>query len=249
MKATGEVMSIGRTHGGEPAQGGALAGDRRLPHATCKKFDHMPDDDAADSTSSSGTDDRIFAIAQLIRRGVDLALICNNTKIDMLFLDKIKNIVDYGAHGGGRIPCDDATACARPSAWASADKYIGRLWGTSEDEVFALRRGDGHLPRLQDDRHLRRRVRLATCPTSTPPTRRRTSRIVERPREDHRAGLAAPSASARAWSSTTPPSTPIWTIRKAGYEAIIINNNPETVSTDYTHQRQALLRAAHASRT
>ena len=41
----------------------------------------------------------------------------------------------------------------------------------------------------------------------------------------------------------------IWSIRAAGYEAIIINNNPETVSTDYTYQRQALLRAADAWRT
>ena len=40
-----------------------------------------------------GTDDRIYAIAELIRRGVDISLICNATKIDMLFLEKIKNIV------------------------------------------------------------------------------------------------------------------------------------------------------------
>ena len=94
-------------------------------------------------------------------------------------------------------------------------------------------RGERHLPGLQDDRHLRQRIRQPMSPISTPPTRRKTSRSSAGKRRSS-CWAPAPSASARAWNSTTPPCTPSGRSVQAGYEAIIINNNPETVSTDYT---------------
>lgn len=51
-----------------------------------------------------GTDDRLYAIAELIRRGVELALIYNSTKIDMFFLEKFKNIVEFEKGRSGQSP-------------------------------------------------------------------------------------------------------------------------------------------------
>ena len=88
MKATGEVMSIGRT-----LEESFLKAVRSLEIGVCHmhmpKFDHTPDA-ALLQYVSIGTDDRLFAIAELLRRGVDASTICNHTQIDMLFLDCVK---------------------------------------------------------------------------------------------------------------------------------------------------------------
>ena len=95
MKATGEVMSIGRT-----IEESLLKAVRSLETGVChiyhKKFDTMSVDGML-AYIRKGTDDRLYAIAELIRRGVDLLHIYNNTKIDMLFLEKFKNIVEMEA--------------------------------------------------------------------------------------------------------------------------------------------------------
>ena len=93
MKATGEVMSIGRT-----IEESLLKAVRSLEIGVCHL--HMPkfDNKNADELLTyikDGTDDRIFAIAQLIRLGTDLEPIHEATQIDMLFLEKFKNIVSF----------------------------------------------------------------------------------------------------------------------------------------------------------
>ena len=81
MKATGEVMSVGRT-----IEESLLKAVRSLEvgafHLYMKKFDDI-DSDELMAYITEGTDDRIFAIAELIRRGADIGLICNLTQIDV----------------------------------------------------------------------------------------------------------------------------------------------------------------------
>src|SRR5699024_7318254 len=93
MKATGEVMAVGRT-----IEESLLKAVRSLEIGVCHldmaKFDDWSQKDLMDYIGI-GTDDRIFAIAKLMRMGTDLGLICNATQIDMLFLDKIKHIIDF----------------------------------------------------------------------------------------------------------------------------------------------------------
>ena len=93
MKATGEVMSIGRT-----LEESLLKAVRSLEIGVCHlympKFDNMSTEELL-KYITIGTDDRIYAIAKLLRDGIDAGMICNATQIDMLFLEKIKNIVDY----------------------------------------------------------------------------------------------------------------------------------------------------------
>ena len=90
MKATGEVMSLGRT-----LEESLLKAIRSLETGVCHlympKFDAMSSDDML-AYIKEGTDDRLFAIAQLIRCGVDLGLIYNETKIDMFFLEKSRTL-------------------------------------------------------------------------------------------------------------------------------------------------------------
>ncbi len=135
MKATGEVMSIGRT-----IEESLLKAIRSLEIGVCHcympKFDGMGKQELLKYVVD-GTDDRIYAIAQLMRLGTDLGLICNATQIDMLFLDKIKNIVDFEKVVAGAPGDVDVLAAAKRIGFS--DKYIARLWNMPEDEIWAIR--------------------------------------------------------------------------------------------------------------
>ena len=100
MKATGEVMAVGRT-----IEESLLKAVRSLEIGACHlylpKFHHMPIERLLDYIKD-GTDDRIFAIAQLMWLGVDYNRISNLTGIDLLFLDKIHNIVELERRDKGR---------------------------------------------------------------------------------------------------------------------------------------------------
>ena len=145
-----------------------------------------------------GTDDRIFAIAQLMWLGVDYNRICNITGIDMLFLDKIHNIVALE-----REIKDDPfnpDALWRAKRMGFSDKHLAHLWKCAESDVAAKRKELGIVPVYK---------MIDTCASefesyipyfystypSSPSARRSLS------------SARARSASGRAWSSTTPPST------------------------------------------
>jgi carbamoyl-phosphate synthase large subunit len=139
MKATGEVMSIGRT-----IEEGLLKAIRSLETGVChihnKKFDNSTTDELLDYIRK-GTDDRIYAIAELIRKGVDLLIIYNKTKIDMLFLEKLKNIVEMEREVAAAV--GDLEVLREAKRMGFSDKFIGQLWNKSEAEMFELRRAEG----------------------------------------------------------------------------------------------------------
>ena len=228
MKATGEVMSVGRT-----MEESLLKAVRSLETGVChiyhKKFDTMSDDEML-TYIKEGTDDRLYAIAQLIRNGVDLALIYNNTKIDMFFLEKFKNIVEMertvAAH-----PFDEATL-REAKRMGFGDKYIGMLWGATEHEMYALREKLGIFPVYK---------MIDTCASefsSYVPyfysTYEQENESLVSDREKIIVLGSGPIRIGQGVEFDYSTVHAIWSIRKAGYEAIIINNNPETVSTDYT---------------
>ena len=120
MKATGEVMSIGRTMGES-----LLKAVRGLETGVChiwhKKFDDK-DNDYLINYIRQATDDRLYAIAQLIRNGIDLGMIYNATKIDMFFLEKVKNIVEFEAVVKANPMDEDTLIQAKEMGFS--DKYI-----------------------------------------------------------------------------------------------------------------------------
>ena len=121
MKATGEVMSVGRT-----MEESLLKAIRSLEngknHIHMKKFDseHMSVDQLIEYIKE-GTDDRIYAIAQLLWAGVDHSRICNLTGIDLFFLDKIKNIVDFEKEM--EAGCDDERLLRQAKRMGFSDSY------------------------------------------------------------------------------------------------------------------------------
>ncbi len=228
MKATGEVMSIGRT-----LEESLLKAVRSLETGVCHIYNKKFDDYTVETLLEyirKGTDDRLYAIAQLIRKGVDLLIIYNHTKIDMLFLEKFKNIVEMesvvAAHKG------DIDTLKEAKRMGFSDKYIGQLWSMSESEVFLLRRNEGIFPAYK---------MIDTCagefasyvPYFYSTYEQENESIVS----DRKKIIVLGSGPIRIGQGVEFDYSTvhaIWTIKDAGYEAIIINNNPETVSTDYT---------------
>ena len=228
MKATGEAMSIGRT-----IEESLLKAIRSLETGVChihnKKFDDMPTQDML-TYITRGTDDRIYAIAELLRRGIDRSLIYDRTKIDMLFLEKFKNIVRMErkvAQNKG-----DRAVLLEAKRLGFGDKYIGQLWDKTESEVFSLRESMDIKPvfKIIDscsgefDRYIP--YFYSTYESENESVVSDRKKIVVLGSGPIRIGQGVEFDYSTVHA--------IWAIREAGYEAIIINNNPETVSTDYT---------------
>ena len=228
MKATGEVMSIGRT-----IEESLLKAVRSLETGVChiyhKKFDDMATADMLQYITRA-TDDRIYAIAELLRRGVDRSLIYDRTKIDMFFLKKIDNIVNFErevkAHKGDREVLYEAKRIG------FGDKFIGQLWGMTESEVFELRQELGIKPVYKT---------IDTCageysgyvPYFYSTYEQENESVVSNRKKIVVLG-SGPIRIGQGVEFDYSTVHSIWAIREAGYEAIIINNNPETVSTDFT---------------
>ena len=228
MKATGEVMSIGRT-----MEESLLKAVRSLETGVChiyhKKFDKWSNDDLL-AYIKGGTDDRLYAIGQLIRNGVDLALIYDKTKIDMFFLEKFKNIVEFEnvvrAH-----PMDVETLRAAKRMGFS-DKYIGQLWGLSQNEMYRLREKNNVFPVYK---------MIDTCASefdSYVPyfysTYAEENESIVSGRKKVIVLGSGPIRIGQGVEFDYSTVHAVRTIQQMGYEAIVINNNPETVSTDYT---------------
>ena len=228
MKATGEAMSIGRT-----IEESLLKALRSLETGVChihnKKFDNMATQDML-SYITRGTDDRIYAIAELLRRGIDRSLIYDRTKIDMLFLEKFKNIVRMERRLSDAV--GDKAALYEAKRMGFGDKFIGQLWGMTEREVFELRESFDIKPvyKIIDscsgefDRYIP--YFYSTYESENESIVSDRKKIVVLGSGPIRIGQGVEFDYSTVHA--------IWAIREAGYEAIIINNNPETVSTDYT---------------
>ena len=228
MKATGEVMSVGRT-----LEESLLKAVRSLETGVChiyhKRFDSMSNEEMMEYIKE-GTDDRLYAIAQLIRNGVDLTLIYTNTKIDLFFLEKFRNIVEFEKTVREHPLDEEVLRDAKRMGFS--DKYIGQLWGLSEHEMYRLREKWNIFPVYK---------MIDTCASefdSYVPyfysTYEQENESVVSDREKIVVLGSGPIRIGQGVEFYYSTVHAIWTIRQAGYEAIIINNNPETVSTDYT---------------
>ncbi|MCQ2332763.1 MAG: carbamoyl-phosphate synthase large subunit [Paludibacteraceae bacterium] len=229
MKATGEVMSVGRT-----MEESLLKAVRSLEIGVChiyhKKFNNWESAKLLEYIHN-GTDDRLYAIAQLIRQGVDLGMIYNSTKIDLFFLEKFKNIVEFekilAASKG------DIEVLRNAKVMGFSDKYIGQVWGMNEGEMYNLRKENDIMPVYK---------MIDTCASEfssyvpyfySTYDRGENESIVSDKKKIIVLG-SGPIRIGQGIEFDYSTVHTIWTIRQAGYEAIIINNNPETVSTDYT---------------
>lgn len=228
MKATGEVMSIGRT-----LEEAFLKAARSLEIGVChlymQKFTAVGNKELSEYIKD-GRDDRIFAVAQLIRNGVDLGLICNATQIDMLFLEKIKKIIDC-EKDVAKKPFDKAKLL-KAKKMGFSDMFISKLWECSEEKVYQLRLGAGMTPvyKMID-------ACAAEFGNNVSYFYSTYEEENESKRSDKRKVIVLGSGPIRIGQGIEFDYSTVHavkTIKDSGYEAIIINNNPETVSTDHT---------------
>ena len=228
MKATGEVMSIGRTF-----EESLLKGIRSLEigtfHIHLPKFDAVPEQDLLNYIRI-GTDDRIYAIAQLFRLGCNEDTIAGQTAIDRFFLRKIRNIVVLETEI--RSHPDDLQVLHSAKRTGFSDKEIALLWNRSERNIYELRCRNGITPVYK---------MIDTCASefeSYIPYFYSTYEEENESRISSRKKIvvlgAGPIRIGQGVEFDYSTVHAVRTIQKAGYEAIIINNNPETVSTDYT---------------
>ncbi len=228
MKATGEVMSIGRT-----LEESFLKAVRSLEigvfHLHMKKFDAVGTDELL-AYIRRGTDDRLFAIAELFRRDADIGLISDATRIDLLFLEKVKNITDMECR---LKEAKGDTACLLDAKrYGFSDREIALLWNMTEDEVYRLRDASGIIPSYK---------MIDTCGAEfasyipyfySTYADENESICSDRPKVVVLGSGPIRIGQGVEFDYSTVHA--VMTLRELGYEAIIINNNPETVSTDYT---------------
>ena len=226
MKATGEIMGIGST-----LEESLLKGIRSLEtgvyHLYHQKFDALSDGEIYEYIEQF-RDDNIFAIAELLRRGASIEKLHDITKITAFFLEALKNIVDMELtlkNNKGDI----ATLTAAKKMGFS-DKYIAKLWGVSEGDIFGVRKENNLFPvfRMVDTCHTGAYIPYFYSSY----TGENTSKLTDKKKIVVLG--AGPIRIGQGVEFDYSTVHAVSTIKKSGYEAIIINNNPETVSTDYT---------------
>jgi len=226
MKATGEVMGIGSN-----LEECLLKAVRSLEtgvfHLHMPKFDNMTVEEIKAHISELYPDN-LFAVAELLRRRESIDELFRLTAITPYFLESIKKIVDME-----RL----LTACPGDGVLLKAakkmgfgDKYIGKLWGMSERAVFELRQEMGITPvyRMVDTCHTNAYIPYFYSSY----TGDNCSVITDRAKKVVLG--AGPIRIGQGVEFDYSTVHAVQTIGRAGFESIIINNNPETVSTDYT---------------
>ena len=228
MKATGEVMSIGRTFE-ESLLKSIRSLENKVDHIELEALKNLSVDELLGFISEH-TDERIYGIAEALRKGVTVDEIYSLTKIDRFFLDKILNIVSFEEVIKNN-PCNvDVLKEAKKLSFS--DSFIGKLWNKTPYEIYDIRKNNKIYPVYKI---------IDTCAgeyqASVPYFYSTYEAENESIRSDKQKIVVLGSGPIRIGQGVEFDYTTvhaIWGIQEAGYEAIIINCNPETVSTDYT---------------
>ena len=226
MKATGEVMGIGAT-----LEECFLKSVRSLETGVCHfrlaKFDDVPAEELL-TYLAEFHDDNIYAIAELLRRGESVERIHAVTAITELFLESLQRIMRMEQRLAAAP--QDADVLREAKIMGFSDRCVAELWNVAELDVYNLRKSRGITPvfRMVDTLHTGTYIAyLYSSYTGT-----NESRLTDK-RKIVVLG-AGPIRIGQGVEFDYSTVHAVQTIRRAGYEAIIINNNPETVSTDYT---------------
>ncbi len=226
MKATGEVMGIGSN-----LEECLLKSVRSLEIGACHFY--LPKFDKYSSEELLGyitefKDDNIFAIAELLRRGTTVEKLHDVTKITAYFLESIKKIIEKEAELKENVGNLDVLKSAKKMGFG--DAFIAKLWNKKEIEIYNLRKENGIFPiyKMVDTCHTG-----AYIPYFYSSYTDENASVITDKKKIVVLG-AGPIRIGQGVEFDYSTVHAVTTIKKSGYEAIIINNNPETVSTDYT---------------
>ncbi|MBQ5810304.1 MAG: carbamoyl-phosphate synthase large subunit, partial [Clostridia bacterium] len=226
MKATGEVMGIGSN-----LEECLLKAVRSLEIGACHfhlpKFDGKSEAELLDYIAEF-KDDNIFAVAELMRLGVSLEKLHEVTMITPYFLESVKKIVDMEEVIKANVGDLEILKAAKKMGFS--DKFVAYLWGKKEIEVYNLRKENKLFPvyKMVDTCHTGAYIPYFYSSYSD-----ENQSIVTDKKKIVVLG-AGPIRIGQGVEFDYSTVHAVATIKNSGYEAVIINNNPETVSTDYT---------------
>ena len=231
MKATGEVMAIANSF-----EGALMKAIRSLElNVRALKLDKLEGlyTDEIEDLLVQVTDERLFVVAEALRRGFSPQKINHITKMDLWFLDGFKRIIDMEEELKACKGAPDADTLKRAKEMCFADSYIGTLCGMQQSEVKALREKYGIIPSFK---------MVDTCAAEfdaeTPYYY--SSYDGENEAVDTGDGRkkvlvlgSGPIRIGQGIEFDYCSVHSVWAFKRLGYETIIVNNNPETVSTDF----------------
>jgi carbamoyl-phosphate synthase large subunit len=226
MKATGEVMSLADNFEAallKAVRGAEISADTLL----LPRFSQMTDE-ALRKLAVVATDERLFALGELIRRGASIDALHEASMIDEWFLGKIQNIVDFELTITGKPLSRDTYICGKKMGFT--DTALRRISGSMLPAPMAP------LYRMVD-----------TCAGEFAAKTPYYYAAYNTPEEGGAGEVSAENRSKK--TVIVLGSGPIrigqgiefdyssvhcvWELKELGYDVVIINNNPETVSTDF----------------
>ncbi len=226
MKATGEVMGIGST-----LEECLLKSVRSLETGVCHfhlaKFDSYTEEELLNYVGEF-KDDNVYAVFELLRRGVSIEKIHEVTMVTELFLESYKKIVDM--ENKLRENKNSVEVLKEAKIMGVSDEYIAKVWDMPETDLYKMRKDNGIVPifKMVDTLHTGKYIAYLYSSY----TGENASRLTDKKKIIVLG--AGPIRIGQGVEFDYSTVHAVQTIKRAGYEAIIINNNPETVSTDYT---------------
>ena len=231
MKATGEVMAIANSF-----EGALMKAIRSLElNVRALKLDKLEGlyTDEIEDLLVQVTDERLFVVAEALRRGFSPQKINHITKMDIWFLDGFKRIIDMEEELKACKGAPDADTLKRAKEMCFADSYIGTLCGMKQAEVKALREKYGIIPSFK-------MVDTCAAEFDAETTYYYSSYDGENEAVDTGDGRkkvlvlgSGPIRIGQGIEFDYCSVHSVWAFKRLGYETIIVNNNPETVSTDF----------------
>ncbi|HET7522084.1 MAG TPA: carbamoyl-phosphate synthase large subunit [Bacillales bacterium] len=228
MKATGEVMAIGRS-----LEESLLKAVRSLEAGV----DHLEVDGAREwpdeqlrAAIERADDRRLFFIAEAMRRGTPMETVSEWTGIDRFFLQKIGRIIQMEETVSGQAGNPDILAEAKRLGFS--DRKIAELWGMAAEDIERLRYENEIVPVYKMVDTCAAEFESATPYYYGTYEEENESAVTDKP-----SVLVLGSGPIRIGQGIEFDYSTVhtvWSIKEAGYEAIIVNNNPETVSTDFS---------------
>ena len=231
MKATGEVMAIANSF-----EGALMKAIRSLElNVRALKLDKLEGlyTDEIEDLLVQVTDERLFVVAEALRRGFSPQKINHITKMDIWFLDGFQRIIDMENELSRCKGEPDMDTLKRAKEMCFADSYIGALCGMTQAQVKALRERYGIIPSFK---------MVDTCAAEFDAETPYYYSTYDGENEavDNGSGKkkvlvlgSGPIRIGQGIEFDYCSVHSVWAFRRMGYETIIINNNPETVSTDF----------------
>lgn len=228
MKATGEVMALGRNleESLQKAVRSLEIDEDDLISEACRQAS----DEEVENRLVNAQDDRIFYLAEAFRRGYTLEEVHELTKIDRYFLDILMHIVEIEKELAENV--NDLATLKKAKRYGFSDLTIAKLWQTTPDDVRQFRLNNHVIPvyKMVD-------TCAAEFASATPYFYSTYDEENESRKSDQKSVLVIGSGPIRIGQGVEFDYATVHCVKalqKLGYEAIVMNSNPETVSTDFS---------------